>query len=78
MKKVLLFVLFVLVLGVSTAAAQDVTYNFDQGTDFSKFKTYKWVSIKNAEKVDEITARQITQAIDDELAKKGPNQNGRG
>jgi Domain of unknown function (DUF4136) len=51
--------------------AQDVTYNFDQATDFSKFKTYKWVSIKNAQQVDDIAARQITAAIDAELAKKG-------
>ncbi len=59
------------VLGVSAAVAQDVTYNFGQGTDFSTFKTYKWVSIKNAQQVDEITARQITATIDTELAKKG-------
>ncbi len=65
----LAFLLFV--LGVSAAVAQDVTYNFDQGTDFSKFKTYKWVSIKNAQQVDEITARQITATIDTGLAKKG-------
>lgn len=52
-------------------AAQDVRYNYAQDVDFSKFKTYKWVSIKNAEQVDEITARQITSAIDAELAKKG-------
>lgn len=52
-------------------AAQDVRYNFDQDADFSKFKTYEWVSIKSAAQVDEITAKQITQAIDSELAKKG-------
>jgi Domain of unknown function (DUF4136) len=56
---------------VSQTAAQDVTSNFDQGTDFSKFNTYKWVSIKNAEQVDDITARQLTAAIDAEVAKKG-------
>jgi hypothetical protein len=60
-----------LLVGVSAAIAQDVTYNFDQGTDFAKFKTYKWVSIKNAQQVDDIAARQITATIDAELAKKG-------
>jgi Domain of unknown function (DUF4136) len=60
-----------LVVGVGTVVAQDVTYNFDQDTDFSKFKTYKWVSIKNAPQVNEIAARQITASIDAELAKKG-------
>jgi hypothetical protein len=71
MKKLLLFVLVLVLLGATRSAAQDVTYNFDQGTDFSKFKSYKWVSIKNAQQVDDITARQLTLAIDQELAKKG-------
>lgn len=71
MKKVPLLTLMLLLLGVSAAIAQDVRYNFAQDADFSKFKTYKWVSIKNADQVDELTAKQITQAIDAELAKKG-------
>jgi Domain of unknown function (DUF4136) len=71
MKSTFLLATVLLAFGVSQAAAQDVTYNFDQGTDFSKFKTYKWVSIKNAQQVDDITARQLTAAIDAELAKKG-------
>jgi Domain of unknown function (DUF4136) len=70
MKKVSLVLLFLLAIGVS-AAAQDVRYNFDQSADFSKFKTYKCVSIKNAAQIDELTAQQITQTIDAELAKKG-------
>jgi hypothetical protein len=71
MKKASFLVFILLFLGVNIAVAQDVTFNFDQGADFSKFKTYKWVSIKNAQQVDEITARQITAAIDTELTKKG-------
>jgi Domain of unknown function (DUF4136) len=54
-----------------TARAQDVRYNFDKGTDFSKFKTYKWVAIKDAQKVDDITDKQIKDAIDSVLATKG-------
>ncbi len=69
MKRFLYLVLCLLVFGISSVVAQDVNYNFDQDTDFSKFKTYKWVSIKNAQQVDDITARQITAAIDTELAK---------
>lgn len=71
MKKLTFLAFILLVLGTSSALAQDVTYNFDQSSDFSKFKTYKWVSIKNAQQVDQITANQITAAIDTELAKKG-------
>ena len=66
------FLLFgLLVLGISGAVAQDVRYNYAQDVNFSKFKPYKWVSIKNADQVDAITAKQLTDAIDAELAKKG-------
>src|SRR6476620_9607932 len=71
MKKLSLLTLLLLAVGVSAARAQDVRYNFAQGADFSKYKTYKWVSIKNADQVDELTAKQITSALDAELAKKG-------
>jgi hypothetical protein len=57
-------------LAASTAVAQDVRYNFDKEADFSKFKTYKWVPIKDASKVDDILDKQIKDAIDAELAKK--------
>jgi len=53
------------------ARAQDVRYNFDKDTDFSKFKTYKWVTIKDAQKVDDITDKQIKDAIDSVLVTKG-------
>jgi hypothetical protein len=43
-----LFVGFVLVFGVVVAYAQDVSYNAMPGTDFSKFKTYKWVQVEGA------------------------------
>lgn len=60
-----------LFMALSGALAQDVRYNYAQDVNFSQFKTYKWVSIKNTEQVDDLTARQITNAIDAELAKKG-------
>jgi hypothetical protein len=71
MKKLYLLTLLLLAVGVSAARAQDVRYNFAQGEDFSKYKTYNWVSIKNADQVDELTAKQITSALDAELTKKG-------
>jgi hypothetical protein len=57
-------------LVASAAVAQDVRYDFDKDKDFSKYKTYKWVEIK-ADQIDQLTAKQITDAIDSELAKKG-------
>jgi hypothetical protein len=50
---------------------QDVRYNFDKNTDFSRFRTYKWVSIKNADQVNALVDKQVRSALDAELAKKG-------
>jgi len=69
MTKLYLFLISLLLLPAA-AFGQDVRYNFDKNTDFSKFKTYTWVSLKDAEKVDEITDKQIKAAVDAELAKK--------
>jgi Domain of unknown function (DUF4136) len=67
-----LFCSIVLLLMVgSSALGQDVRYNFDKDTDFSKFKTYKWVEIKGAQQVDPLIDKQIKSALEAELAKKG-------
>lgn len=61
--------LIVVLLAVSSAIAQDVRYNFADA-QFTKFRTYKWVTIKDAQKVDEQTNKQITNSLDMELTKK--------
>jgi len=61
----------VLLLCGGLAAAQDIKYNFKQGTDFSKYKTYKWVRVPNAQYPNQIIDGQIMQAIDAQLAQKG-------
>lgn len=71
MKKYLLLALVLLSPSVTRLAAQSVTYTFDPNTDFSKFKTYKWVAIKDAPQLDELTADQLIATLDVELAKKG-------
>ena len=58
-------------LAIGAASAQDVRYNFDKKTDFSKFKTYKWVEIKDAPKFNDLVHQQVKQAIDAQLAAKG-------
>jgi len=52
-------------------AAQDIKTNYMPGTDFSKYHTYKWVSINNTEQVDPIVVQQIKDAIDSQLTSKG-------
>jgi len=58
-------------LALGAAWAQDVRYNFDKKTDFSKFKTYKWVTIKDAQTVNGIVDKNIKEAVDTQLAMKG-------
>jgi Domain of unknown function (DUF4136) len=53
------------------ASAQDIRFNYLQGTDFSKYKTYKWVRVPNAQYPNSILDDQITRAIDAQLALKG-------
>lgn len=71
MKKLPLLSMSLLLLFVGTTVGQDVRYNFDKNTDFSKFKTYKWVALKDAAKPNDLTDKQIIAAIDAELATKG-------
>ena len=54
-----------------TALAQDVTTNSMPGTDFTKFHTYKWVTIQGATYPNQIVDAQIKQAVDSQLAAKG-------
>jgi hypothetical protein len=61
MRRILCFVpVFLLLVGM--AAAQDVRMNYDQNTDFTKFKTYKWVDIKGSDK-NELLDKQIVHLI---------------
>jgi hypothetical protein len=58
-------------LMAAVAFGQDVSYNFDQQADFTKYKTYKWVEVKGSEQVDELLVQQIRGAFDKNLALKG-------
>lgn len=51
-------------------AAQDIKTNYVPGTDFSKYKTYKWVKVGGTEQPDQILDQQIRQAVDAQLASK--------
>ena len=60
-----------LLLLTTTVTAQDVKYNFMPGTDFSKYHTYKWVSIEGGRHPNQIVDAQIKQSVDSQLASKG-------
>jgi hypothetical protein len=71
MNKLIFFAIALLVVGVTATVAQDVRYDYDKDKDFSKYKSYKWVSIKGADQPDELTGKRIMAAVDAELATKG-------
>jgi Domain of unknown function (DUF4136) len=71
MRKPILLTTALFLMGMSSAFAQDVRYDFDKDKEFSKYKTYKWVAIKGAEMPDELTQKALTSAIDTQLAAKG-------
>jgi hypothetical protein len=71
MRKVSFIWMAILLTVASTTLAQDVRYNFDKDSDFSKFKTYKWVVLKGATPVDDLSDKQIKEAIDAQLTAKG-------
>jgi Domain of unknown function (DUF4136) len=67
-------------LGVACAVAliacavmlgQNVRSNYMPGTDFTKYHTYKWVTVQGANYPNQIVDAQIKQAIDSQLATKG-------
>lgn len=62
--------LFVMLFGIGAggAIAQDVPFHVDPNTDFSKYKTYKWVH--NDHEAYPVDA-QIGAAVDAELERKG-------
>ena len=61
----------VLLLWCGSAPAQDIKFNFLPGTDFAKYKTYKWARVPKVQYPDQILDTQIVQAIDTQLAQKG-------
>ena len=71
MKRILFLSTLILFLAIGCAFGQDVRYNFDKDTNFSKFKTYKWVILKDAPTANDLVTKQLKDAVDAELATKG-------
>jgi len=64
-------VLGLMLLTGGSTLAQDVKYNFMPGTNFSKYHTYKWISIPENVHPSQIVDQEIKQAIDAQLSAKG-------
>ena len=54
--------------------AQDVTYNFMPGTNFSQFHIFKWVTIPGGPHPNQITDQEIQNAVVAQLTGKGLTQ----
>src|SRR5215204_6523767 len=67
----LLAVACILLILSAAGFAQTVRYNFLPGTDFSKYKTYKWVKIESAQYPTQLIDDQIMRSIDNQLSLKG-------
>jgi hypothetical protein len=63
--------LILALLACGVTSAQDVTTNSMPGTDFTKYHTYKWVTIQGATYPNQILDTQIKNSIDSQLATKG-------
>jgi hypothetical protein len=50
------------------AVAQKLAYQFDRGIDFSRFKTYQWVTVADNSAPNQITAQNIVNFINTDLA----------
>ena len=71
MRRFIFLLMLTVLLVAGATVGQDVRYNFDRSSDFSQFKTYKWVVLKNATQLDDLLDKQIKAAVDVELARKG-------
>src|SRR6187399_1640263 len=67
----LAFISMVVLCVSESGSAQKVRYNYLPGTDFSKYKTYRWVRIQNVEYPSEILDERIKRSIDVQLSAKG-------
>ncbi|HKP68829.1 MAG TPA: DUF4136 domain-containing protein [Pyrinomonadaceae bacterium] len=67
----LTFLFLSAVIFSTVCAAQDVKYSWANGTDFSKFKTYKWQRAQKANYDDPVVDRILKTTIGEQLAAKG-------
>ncbi len=55
----------------AVAAAQNVTFDYDRGANFSDYKTYQWVDSPSGRAPNQLMHQNIQRAVDSQLALKG-------
>jgi hypothetical protein len=55
----------------AAAFAQNVQFDYDRSTNFSRYKTYNWIDYKRVDPGDQLLDRDIKRAVDAQLAAKG-------
>src|SRR5215469_1212224 len=71
MSKFPILCIYFSLLIATSVLSQDVQYNFDKTADFSKFKTYKWITLESESPIDKLTDEQIKATLDAAFAQKG-------
>jgi Domain of unknown function (DUF4136) len=71
MNKCIIVLVVFLCVALTQTAAQGPSTDFARGANFSQYKTYKWVHIKSAQEIDELTAEQLIGTLEVALTKKG-------
>jgi len=66
-----MMILLVLCCASGIMFAQQTTYDYARGVDFSTFHTYMWVDIPGGVKPNQLQDSQIKAAVDQELSSKG-------
>ena len=56
---------------VTASFAQEVRYQYDRSVNFSKYKTYKWVNVRDSDDLGPLADQQVKRSIESSLAKKG-------
>lgn len=71
MKKSIIVLVAFFCVALTRTVAQGGFTDFARATNFAQYKTYKWVHIKSAEVLDELTAEQLVGTLEVALEKKG-------
>ena len=72
MRKASVFLVsWLIVFTISCSTVYHVTYDYDRGTDFTKLKTYSWLSLKPEDQISESNEERIQIAVNNQLGSKG-------